>query len=129
MTRILSIGCFDILHTGHLNHLSHAAMLGDHLTVAVYTDEVVEAYKGRQPIMSLKERIGVVAALRCVQYTVPLYERRFVKLLDNIRPDILVVGSSWGTLDIHKEAEALVKTIRIPYTEGISTSIIREKLC
>ena len=69
---IMTNGCFDILHSGHVAYLQQARREGDRLSVAVNTDETVRALKGEdRPVNTLERRMHVLAALECVDWVVP----------------------------------------------------------
>lgn len=128
MKTVLTIGCFDILHEGHIEHLTQARLLGDELVVAVYSDKVIRAYKG-PPALPLATRYAVLKALTVVSRVVVLNERRFVKLIKQVKPAILAAGSGWGRGGIYAEARKLVKIVHVPYTSGVSSSLLRRRIC
>jgi len=92
-TVVLTNGCFDILHAGHVTYLEQASRLGDRLIVAVNTDETVRQLKGNdRPVNSLDRRMTVLAALGCVDWVVPFSEETPERLICNLKPDFLVKG-------------------------------------
>ena len=124
--RVLTIGCFDLLHEGHIRHLARASVLGI-LTVGIYSNEVIASYKP-PPAMSLYTRMAVVSSLRMVDMVIQLNTRDIKAILRAVKPDILAVGSEWGSLKAHKAVEKKFKVVRIPYTHGVSSSLIRSNI-
>jgi D-beta-D-heptose 7-phosphate kinase / D-beta-D-heptose 1-phosphate adenosyltransferase len=100
-TIVMTNGCFDILHTGHLQYLQQAKQLGDRLIVAVNTDESVKDLKGNdRPINKLQERMKMLSALKCVDWVVPFSEETPERLICKILPDILVKGGDYEVSQI-----------------------------
>jgi len=92
-TVVMTNGCFDILHAGHVTYLQQARQLGDRLIVAVNDDASVKRLKGEErPVNSLERRMFVLAALGCVDWVVPFVEDTPTRLICNVLPDILVKG-------------------------------------
>jgi D-beta-D-heptose 7-phosphate kinase/D-beta-D-heptose 1-phosphate adenosyltransferase len=92
-TVVMTNGCFDILHAGHVGYLEEASRLGDRLVVAVNVDETVRALKGPdRPVNTLERRMAVLAALACVDWVVPFSEATPERLICRLLPDLLVKG-------------------------------------
>lgn len=92
-TVVMTNGCFDILHTGHVTYLEEAARLGDRLIVAVNDDASVSRLKGpERPVNSQLHRMRVLAALECVDWVIGFDEDTPTRLICNVQPDILVKG-------------------------------------
>jgi D-beta-D-heptose 7-phosphate kinase/D-beta-D-heptose 1-phosphate adenosyltransferase len=92
-TIVMTNGCFDILHAGHVTYLEEASKLGDRLVVAVNVDETVRALKGAdRPVNRLDNRMHVLAALGCVDWVVPFSEETPERLICEVAPDYLVKG-------------------------------------
>lgn len=90
---VMTNGCFDILHAGHVTYLEEASRQGDRLVVAVNTDETVRALKGAdRPVNSLQNRMRVLAALGCVDWVLPFEEETPERLICAVKPDLLVKG-------------------------------------
>ena len=90
---VLTNGCFDILHAGHVTYLEQASRLGDRLIVAVNIDQTVRDLKGEErPVNNLKQRMTVLAALGCVDWVVPFSEPTPERLICDLAPDFLVKG-------------------------------------
>ena len=92
-TLVVTNGCFDILHAGHVTYLEQASRLGDRLVVAVNVDETVRELKGPdRPVNTLQRRMTVLAALECVDWVVPFSEETPERLICRLEPDFLVKG-------------------------------------
>jgi D-beta-D-heptose 7-phosphate kinase/D-beta-D-heptose 1-phosphate adenosyltransferase len=92
-TVVMTNGCFDILHAGHVSYLQQARDLGDRLIVAVNDDASVKRLKGpERPVNTMERRMHVLAALGCVDWVVPFYEDTPTRLICNVLPDFLVKG-------------------------------------
>jgi D-beta-D-heptose 7-phosphate kinase/D-beta-D-heptose 1-phosphate adenosyltransferase len=90
---VMTNGCFDILHAGHVTYLEEAAQLGDRLIVAVNDDASVKRLKGEErPVNTQSKRMRVLAALDCVDWVVGFDEDTPTRLICNVSPDILVKG-------------------------------------
>jgi D-beta-D-heptose 7-phosphate kinase/D-beta-D-heptose 1-phosphate adenosyltransferase len=128
---VLTNGCFDILHRGHITYLNAAKALGDVLIVGVNSDASVSRLKGPQrPINPLEDRLHVLAALSSVDHVVSFDEDTPVELVRVVRPDVFVKGGDYQP-DMLPEApvvEALGGVVRIlPYVEDRSTTSIIER--
>lgn len=89
-------GCFDILHAGHISYLETAKKKGRILVVGLNSDRSVRRIKGpRRPIMSDKERARVLSALSCIDYVTIFQEATPLKLIQTIKPDVLIKGADW----------------------------------
>ena len=126
-------GVWDLLHVGHVNILRRASELCDELVVGVPSDKVVFQDKNRLPVIPLKERILMLESLRYVSTAISYDTLDFLGNLFAICPDIIFVGDTWGSEQRHLDLEAWVtnnnkRLIRIPYTQGVSTTDIRGRL-
>ena len=93
---VLTNGCFDILHRGHVTYLSRAKALGDLLVVGVNTDDGIRRLKGPgRPINSQEDRLHVLAALSCVDIIVPFDEDTPHELIRAVRPNLFVKGGDY----------------------------------
>ncbi len=89
-------GCFDILHMGHVSYLEQAKKSGRILIVGLNSDRSVKKIKGfNRPIVGEKGRATILAALSCVDYVVLFNEATPLKLIEAIKPDILIKGADW----------------------------------
>ncbi|MDY6993302.1 MAG: D-glycero-beta-D-manno-heptose 1-phosphate adenylyltransferase, partial [Pseudomonadota bacterium] len=101
-TVVMTNGCFDILHAGHVHYLAQARTLGDRLIVAVNDDDSVRRLKGpTRPVNSLAQRMAVLNALEAVDWVVPFSQDTPEQLICQILPDILVKG---GDYQVHQVA-------------------------
>ena len=125
---VFTNGCFDLLHAGHVTYLEEAREFGDVLVVGVNSDSSVRRIKGSgRPIVSLEQRMAVLAALEAVDYVVPFEEDTPYELIALLRPNILVKGGDWRAEEV--VGRELVEEIRIiPYLERVSTSGIIERI-
>jgi rfaE bifunctional protein nucleotidyltransferase chain/domain len=129
---VLTNGCFDILHVGHIRYLQEAKSLGDLLVVGVNSDDSVRRLKGEgRPLMTQEERAEIVAALEVVDYVVIFEEDTAEKLVSALRPDLYVKGGTY-TLENLPEVKAVTRyggEIRIlPLTPGLSTSELVDRI-
>jgi D-beta-D-heptose 7-phosphate kinase/D-beta-D-heptose 1-phosphate adenosyltransferase len=93
---IMTNGCFDLLHAGHVTYLEQAKALGDRLIVAVNSDASVRQLKGdTRPINGLQERMTVLAALACVDWVVSFEEETPERLYCKLLPDVIVKGGDY----------------------------------
>jgi len=123
---VMTNGCFDLLHAGHVQYLEEARKLGDRLIVAVNSDASVRQLKGEQrPINPLDQRMTVLAALASVDWVVSFAEETPEQLYCHILPDVLVKGGDYqvsevagGQCVIDKGGEVRILTFK----EGCSTS-------
>lgn len=94
---IMTNGCFDLLHAGHVTYLQQARALGDRLVVAVNSDASVRRLKGEtRPINGLQERMTVLAALACVDWVVSFEEETPERLYCRLLPDVIVKGGDYS---------------------------------
>lgn len=94
---IMTNGCFDLLHAGHVTYLEQAKALGDRLCVAVNSDASVKQLKGEsRPINRLQERMTVLAALACVDWVVAFAEETPERLYCKLLPDVIVKGGDYS---------------------------------
>lgn len=93
---VMTNGCFDILHAGHVSYLEEAKSLGDQLVVAVNDDASVARLKGpSRPITPLADRMAVLAGLAAVDWVVPFSDDTPAGLIQQLAPDVLVKGGDW----------------------------------
>lgn len=125
---VMTNGCFDILHAGHVSYLANARKLGDRLVVAVNSDESVKQLKGEsRPINPLRQRMIVLGALESVDWVVPFVEQTPQRLISNILPDVLVKGGDYKPEDIAggKEVIEAGGTVEVlNFEDGCSTTNI-----
>jgi len=125
-TVVMTNGCFDILHAGHVTYLQQARDLGDRLIVAVNDDASVKRLKGpERPVNTLERRMHVLAALGCVDWVVPFYEDTPTRLICRVLPDFLVKGGDNDPAkipggDCVREAGGQVTALT--YVDNVSTT-------
>lgn len=129
---VLTNGCFDVLHFGHVHYLLQAKELGDILVVGLNSDDSVRRLKGpSRPINGEKERAFVLAALACVDYVVVFEEDTPKELIETVRPDVLVKGGDYA-LDQIVGADFVTRNggtvTTLPFVEGFSSTRIIEQL-
>ncbi len=125
---VMTNGCFDIIHAGHIAYLEEARHLGDKLIVAVNSDESVKRLKGAaRPINTLERRMQVLAGLQAVDWVIAFTEDTPADLVAQVLPDILVKGGDWKVEEI-AGGEAVVanggKVMSLSFKEGHSTTAI-----
>jgi glycerol-3-phosphate cytidylyltransferase len=126
---VLACGVWDLFHIGHLNLLKNAKGLGDKLIVAVSTDECVEEWKKKKPVLSYSQRAEIVRNIKCVDCVVPQYTYDKTKLLTTIKPDILVAGDDWDKLKGQEVLEKMGgRVVFLPYTKTISTTELIQRI-
>jgi D-beta-D-heptose 7-phosphate kinase / D-beta-D-heptose 1-phosphate adenosyltransferase len=129
---VFTNGCFDILHRGHVEYLFAARALGDALVVGVNTDASVRRLKGEgRPVVSLEDRLFVLAGLACVDAVTPFGEDTPRDLIAALLPDILVKGGDYEADAVvgGQEVRAAGGEVRIlPFVGGRSTSGIIQQL-
>jgi D-beta-D-heptose 7-phosphate kinase/D-beta-D-heptose 1-phosphate adenosyltransferase len=125
---VFTNGCFDILHAGHVLYLEKAKDLGNILIVGLNTDSSIKKIKGeKRPIQNQQDRAKILSSLESVDFIVLFDEQTPEKLIEQIKPDILVKGSDYKIEDIIGR-EYAGKTITIDYIEGKSTTSIINKI-
>ncbi|MEX5867804.1 bifunctional D-glycero-beta-D-manno-heptose-7-phosphate kinase/D-glycero-beta-D-manno-heptose 1-phosphate adenylyltransferase HldE [Providencia hangzhouensis] len=125
---VMTNGCFDILHAGHVSYLANARKLGDRLIVAVNSDASTRRLKGKtRPVNPLEQRMTVLGALGAVDWVVAFEEDTPQRLIAEVLPDILVKGGDYRPEEIAGSAEVWaaggeVKVLN--FEDGISTTNI-----
>ena len=125
MVRVLTYGTFDLLHIGHLRILKRARALGEHLTVAISTDEFNWNQKRKTTIVPYADRAELVASMRFVDKVIPElnWEQKIGDVVDH-NIDVFVMGDDWeGKFDFLKE---YCDVIYLARTEKISTSALKK---
>jgi len=129
---VMTNGCFDILHAGHIAYLEEAKALGDRLVVAVNDDDSVRRLKGEgRPVTGISERMTVLAGLAAVDWVVPFTEDTPERLICAVLPDVLVKGGDYRPGEI-AGGDCVLRnggTVQVlSFREGCSTSGILEKI-
>ncbi len=131
---VLTNGCFDLLHIGHVRYLAAARALGDSLAVAVNGDYSVRTLKGEgRPLNREADRAEVLAALEFVDYVVIFGEVRATQLFEKIRPAVYVKGGDYTRETLNPEERAALERVGaeiriLPFENGYSTSGLVENL-
>lgn len=127
---VLTNGVFDLLHTGHLHSLQRARALGDFLIVALNSDESVRELKGQhRPVQAEVERAYGLAALECVDAVVVFTEKRLVKVIEALRPDIYVKSGDYSLEKLDPAERAALEAVGtrvefVPFLPGFSTTAL-----
>ena len=131
-TVVLTNGCFDLLHPGHVDLLERARRYGDLLIVALNSDGSVKALKGPQrPILPQRDRATLLAALAGVDFVTIFHDPTPQRVIARLRPQVLVKGADWGPQavvgrDVVERDGGRV--VRIPLVTGYSTTRLIERL-
>lgn len=131
---VLTNGCFDLLHVGHVRYLKEARALGDFLAVAVNGDDSVRILKGAgRPLNSAADRAEVLAALDCVDFVTVFPELRATKVIEGARPTVYVKGGDYTLESLDPEEVAALKAggteiKTLPLVAGKSTTGLIEKM-
>jgi len=114
-------GCFDILHAGHVHYLQQAKKTDRILIVGLNNDRSVRKIKGaKRPIVGEQYRASVLAALACVDYVVLFGEDTPRKLIDAVKPDILIKGADWKRKGAVGSDQVLANGGRIEFIKFLS---------
>ncbi|MGS0683358.1 bifunctional D-glycero-beta-D-manno-heptose-7-phosphate kinase/D-glycero-beta-D-manno-heptose 1-phosphate adenylyltransferase HldE [Shewanella sp. 125m-7] len=129
---VMTNGCFDILHAGHVSYLQQARALGDRLIVAVNTDASVKRLKGEgRPVNTEDRRMTVLAALASVDWVVPFSEDTPQRIISRLLPDLLVKGGDYKVEDIAGGSEVMAAGGQVKvlcFEDGISTTAIIQNI-
>lgn len=125
---VLTNGCFDLLHAGHIRLFAASRALGDALVVAVDDDESVRRVKGEgRPVLRADERVRVLGALDSVDYLLVFASGDLEKLIERVRPDVLTKGSNYAPEEVrcHELVERFGGRVeRVPVVEAVSATDI-----
>lgn len=126
-------GVYDMFHIGHLNILRRAKEQCDYLIVGVSTDELVRCDKNKTPIIPFQERCAIVEAIKYVDKVVPQQDKNKFEAWKRYGFNKMFVGSDWKDtpqwMGFEKEfAPVGVEIVYLDHTDGISSTILREKL-
>ena len=129
---VFTNGVFDLLHRGHAEYLAQARALGERLVVGVNSDASVQRLKGpARPVVAAEDRVAVLEALACVDLAVIFDDDTPARLIEAVRPDVLVKGGDWTVEQI--VGRELVESyggrvLSIPLREGYGTSVLVERI-
>lgn len=126
-------GVFDLFHIGHLNLLKRAKENCDYLIVGVSTDELVQNYKRKTPVIPYKERVEIVKSLVFVDEVVPQVHRDKYAAWEQYKFDKMFVGDDWKGnklfLDLEEKfKQHNVEIVYFPYTQGTSSTLLTKVL-
>lgn len=131
---VVTNGCFDILHLGHVSYLESARNLGDALLIGVSGDEGVRQLKGaNRPVNSEDDRAAVLAALESVTAVCIFSEKTATRFLSTATPDIYVKGGDYTLEKLNQDERRTVeqaggKIVILPFVPGKSTTAVLEKI-
>ena len=131
---VVTNGCFDLLHLGHVTYLQAARNFGDALLVGVNSDAAVRSIKGdSRPVNVEYDRAAVLADLESVDGVCLFNEPTATRFLELARPDIYVKGGDYTLETLNKEERQVVERVGariciIPFVPGKSTTSILEKI-
>lgn len=126
-------GVYDMFHIGHLNILKRAKEQCDYLIVGVSTDELVQDYKGKKPIIPFEERLAIVQAIKYVDQVVPQTTMDKMQAWKKLHFDVMFHGSDWKGSNMYNKLieqfrEVGADVIFLPHTEGVSSTLLSEVL-
>jgi len=126
-------GVFDLFHIGHLRILQRAKSKCDRLIVGVSTDELVQSYKNKKPVIPFEERNEIVSALKCVDEVIPQTHRDKIAAYHDLKFDVMFVGSDWKGSDLFSKVEAEladfgVDVVYFEYTNNVSSTALQSTL-
>lgn len=137
MPNVLTLGTFDLPHFGHLKLLRRCSEMGN-VVVGLNSDEFVERYKGRKPIMTYDERCEFLMSTGFIEYVFKndQTDGTIKDVIEDTLADMIVVGSDWMKKDYLKQIGLTVEYLEgnnislsyVPYTQGISTTEIKRRI-
>ena len=129
---VMTNGCFDLLHPGHVASLEFASYQGDCLVVGLNSDRSIRMLKGAErPIISERGRVAMLAALACVDYVVVFDDESVAGLVERVAPDVLVKSAEYASDDIPGGAFVRQRGGRVvfaPMDDSYSTSSLVRKI-
>jgi glycerol-3-phosphate cytidylyltransferase len=129
-------GTFDLYHAGHARFLARCADLGE-VTVSLNTDQFILDYKGKPPVISYADRAEVLLSTRSVSRVIPNTGGADSTIaIESVMPDIIAIGTDWARRDYYKQMgfdqdwldDRGIALIYIPYTQGISSTAVKERI-
>lgn len=134
--KVYTGGTFDLFHAGHVAFLKRCADFG-RVVVSLNTDEFIELYKGKPPVLTYAEREGVLLGCKYVDEVVPNIGNHDSTLaIELVKPDLIVIGSDWARRNYYGQMcfdqdwldQRGIGLCYIPYTDGISSTDIKHRL-
>lgn len=125
-------GVFDMFHIGHLNLINQAKKYCDYLIVGVNADELVQAYKHKTPVIPEEERSEIVANIKAVNEVIVADTLDKAEICERHPFDVIFIGDDWKgnprwEATQLQMAERGVDVVFLPYTQNISSTMLREK--
>lgn len=126
-------GVYDMFHVGHLNMLKEAKKRCDELIVGVHSDAIVEGYKNRKTIINENDRREIISSIKYVDRAVINETRDKMELWEKHKFDVIFIGDDWKGTERWNLFEKQLATVGvrveyIPYTQGVSTTMLRKKV-
>ncbi|WP_431800766.1 adenylyltransferase/cytidyltransferase family protein [Halobacillus andaensis] len=126
-------GVFDLFHVGHLNILRKAKEQCEYLIVGISTDELVQEYKNKQPVIPFEDRRDIVSGIRYVDQVIPQVNRDKIAAWEMLNFNVMFVGDDWKGDKLFMEVEEKfnrvgVDIVYFPYTKGVSSTLVKEKM-
>ncbi len=131
---VVTNGCFDLLHVGHVTYLEAARSLGDALLIGINGDGSVQQLKGPgRPLNGESDRARVLAALACVDGVCIFPEKRATRFLEEARPDVYVKGGDYTLETMDQDERRAVESAGgrvqfLPFVAGKSTTALVERM-
>ena len=137
MKKVYTGGTFDLFHRGHVNFLKQCKEIGDYIVVSLNTDDFIYRYKGKYPIINYEDRKEVLLSCKYVDEVIPNTDGEDSKpAILTINPIFVIICSDLAKKDYYKQMNFTqqwlddngIILVYLPYTENISTTLIKEKL-
>jgi D-glycero-beta-D-manno-heptose 1-phosphate adenylyltransferase len=133
-TFVLTNGCFDLLHSGHVHSLIEASKLGDYLWVALNSDSSIKELKGEsRPIIKEQERAFIISNLKCVSGVIIFNKKRLDQEIISLKPDVYVKAGDYNPANIATEEHLALKKVKskikfVSFLPGMSTTALINKI-
>ncbi len=126
-------GVYDMFHIGHLNILRRAKEQCEYLIVGVSTDELVQSYKHKTPVIPFENRMAIVEAIRYVDKVVPQVSMDKFAAWERLKFDAIFHGDDWKGTALYDEIQAKLEAVGcdmvfLPHTDGVSSTEIVKKI-
>lgn len=137
MKKLYTGGTFDLFHYGHVNFLRQCSILSEKIIVSLNTDEFIESYKGKSPIMNYRERELSLRGCKYVYDVIPNIGGADSKpAIMSVRPNIIAIGDDWARRDYYQQMQFTpewldangIILVYLAYTAGISTTDIKKRM-
>ena len=126
-------GTFDMFHVGHLHILQQAKTMCDYLIVGVSTDELVQSYKNKKPIIPFNDRVSIVESTKFADLVIAQENRDKIAAFERLHFDVMFVGDDWKGDALFESVEKYLNAhgaeiVYFPYTQGVSSTMLRKKM-